>query len=120
MLVALETRPRSISMLLADTLARTMTRTGRRTRLDTDIKPVSEFRANAAGLIDQLRTNGRPLVLTQRGHSAAVVIGVAEYERLLDEIELLRDVREGEDQIAAGAFFSNREAKAELRRRLRK
>ena len=44
--------------------------------LDTDIKPVTEFRARAAELLDQVRSTGRPLVLTQRGHSAAVLIGV--------------------------------------------
>jgi prevent-host-death family protein len=97
-----------------------MRRTAKRINLGSDIKPVSEFRANAAGLIDQMKASGRPLVLTQRGRSAAVVLDVIEYERLLSEIELLRDIREGEDQIAAGAFLSNREAKAELRRRLRK
>ena len=95
---------------------------GRTTRihLDRDIKPVSEFRANAAGLINQMKTSGRPLVLTQRGHAAAVVLDVTEYERLVSEIELLRDVREAEDQVAAGGFLSNRKAKAELRTRLRK
>jgi hypothetical protein len=48
------------------------------------------------------------------------LLDVTEYERLLSEIELLRDVREAEDQIAAGAVLSNRDAKAELRRRLRR
>ena len=45
----------------------------RQPRLDTDIRPVSEFRANVADLIEQVRNSGRPLVLTQRGHSAAVL-----------------------------------------------
>ena len=96
-----------------------MRRTARRVNLDKDIKPVSEFRANAAELIDQLRNTGRPLVLTQRGRSAAVLLAVVDYERLLEEIELLRDVREAEKQIKSGRVLSNREAKAELRRRLR-
>ncbi|MEO8380578.1 MAG: type II toxin-antitoxin system Phd/YefM family antitoxin [Acidobacteriota bacterium] len=95
-----------------------MRRTSERVNLEQDIKPVSEFRANAAGLIDQVRSSGRPLVLTQRGHSAAVLLDVIQYERLLGEIELLRDVREAEDQIAAGAVLSNGDAKTELRRRL--
>jgi antitoxin YefM len=97
-----------------------MRRTHRRVNLENDIKPVSEFRANAAGLIEHVRTSGRPLVLTQRGHSSAVALDVSEYERLMSEIELLRDVREAEEQIAAGVVLSNRDAKAELRRRLRK
>jgi prevent-host-death family protein len=89
----------------------------RRVKLHKDIKPVSEFRANAAELIEQVKASGRPLVLTQRGHSAAVVLDVAEYERMVEEIELLSDVRTAMQQIEAGEAVSNRDAKAELRRR---
>jgi prevent-host-death family protein len=92
-------------------------RSTRRFRLDTDIKPVSEFRANAAELIEQVKTSGRPLVLTQRGHSAAVVLDVSEYEQMVDEIDVLRDIHTAVQQIDAGLGVSNREAKAELRRR---
>lgn len=89
----------------------------RRLKLHTDIKPVSEFRANAAELIEHVRKSGRPLVLTQRGHSAAVVLDVNEYERMVEEIELLTDVRTAVAQIESGQGISNRDAKAELRRR---
>lgn len=99
------------------TLRCTMAHTSRQVRLDTDIKPVSEFRANAAELIEKVRTTGRPLVLTQRGHSAAVVLDVVDYQRMVDEVELLRDVRTAVQQIEAGKGISNRAAKAELRRR---
>jgi len=90
---------------------------GRRVNLNTDIKPVSEFRANAAELIEHVKNSGRPLVLTQRGHSAAVVLDVGEYERMVEKIELLSDVRTAVQQIDAGEAVSNRDAKAELRRR---
>jgi antitoxin YefM len=96
-----------------------MARTSRRLKLDTDIRPVSEFRANAAELIEEVRASGRPLVLTQRGHSAAVVLDVVEYEKLIDEIEVLRDVATALQQLDAGKGISHREAKAELRRRFR-
>jgi len=89
----------------------------RHPKLDRDIKPVSDFRANAAELIDEVRRSGRPLVLTQRGHSAAVVLGVAEYERMVEEIEMLSDVRTAIKEIDEGRGVSNRDAKAELRRR---
>ena len=89
-----------------------------RPKYDTDIRPVSEFRANAAALIERIRESGRPLILTQRGHSAAVVLDVAAFQEMLEEIELLRDVRTAEKQIRAGKGVSNREAKAELRRRM--
>jgi prevent-host-death family protein len=89
----------------------------RRVNLNSDIRPVSEFRAKAAELIEQIKTSGRPLVLTQRGHSAAVVLDVAEYQKMVEEIDLLRDVRTALDQGEAGQVMSNRDAKAGLRRR---
>jgi len=89
----------------------------RRPRLNSDIKPVSEFRANAAELIDHVKSSRRPLVLTRRGHSAAVLLDVAEYERMVEEIELLSDVRTAMEQLAAGQGVSNRAAEAELRKR---
>ena len=88
-----------------------------RPKLDRDVKPVSEFRANAAELIEQVRTNRRPLVLTQRGHSAAVVLDVEDFEGMVEELELLRDVRTAVEQVESGRVLSNRAAKAELRRR---
>ncbi len=86
----------------------------RRIQLNEDIKPVTEFRANAAALIDQVRATRRPLVLTQRGYSAAVVIDVAEYERLLEEIDLLRDIQTAEAQVAAGEGVPHEEARAQV------
>jgi antitoxin YefM len=92
----------------------------RRPSLVKDIKPVSEFRANAAKLIDRVRDTGRPLVLTQRGHSAAVVLDVDEYENLLEEVELLRDIQLAEKQIESGKGVANAKAKQEIRKRLRR
>jgi prevent-host-death family protein len=89
----------------------------RHLRIATDIKPVSEFRANAAGMIEQVKASGRPLVLTQRGESAAVLLDVAVYQELIEELELLSDVRISMKQIDEGKGLSNRKAKAELRRR---
>ncbi len=88
-----------------------------RLEVNTDIKPVSEFRAKAADLIERVRSTRRPLVLTQRGRSAAVVVAVDDYEQLVEEVETLRDIRAAEGQINSGRKVSNREAKAQLRRR---
>ena len=86
-------------------------------RIATDIKPVSDFRANAAEMIEQVKTSGRPLVLTQRGESAAVLLDVAVYQELIEELELLSDVRTAMKQVELGQVMSNAAAKAELRKR---
>lgn len=89
-----------------------------RIHLGQDIKQLSEFRANAAALIKRLQTTRRPLVLTQRGHSAAVVLDVQEYERLLEEVDLLRDVYAAEQELDAGGGVPHEHVKAQLRSRL--
>ena len=80
-----------------------------------DIQPVTEFRANAAQFIEQVQATGEPVVLTQHGKSAAVLLDVRSYEGLLDELALLRDVRTAERQVAAGKTLTH----AAVARRLR-
>jgi antitoxin YefM len=83
----------------------------RRIHFKEDIKPVTEFRARAAALIEQVRETKRALVLTQRGVSAAVVLDVDEYERMAEELELLRDIHAAEKQLAEGRGVSHQQAR---------
>ncbi len=86
----------------------------------SDVRPLTEFRANIARYIDELESRDRPLILTQHGHSAAVLLSVAQYEKLIEELELARDVRAGEEELAAGEAIPARSARAEVLRRLEK
>jgi prevent-host-death family protein len=87
-------------------------------RPSTDVLPITEFRANTSTLLNQLHTTKRPVVLTQHGRGAAVVMDVSVYEGMLDEIALLRDIRIAEEQIARGEGSSHEEVVARLRARL--
>ena len=62
---------------------RTGCRSMERINLEEDIRPLSEFRAHTASFVDHVKRTGRPLVLTQHGKSAAVLLDVREYQRLL-------------------------------------
>ena len=83
-----------------------------------DIQPVTEFRANTAQFIEQVQETGEPVILTQHGRSAAVLLDVESYESLMDELALLRDVRTAEEQIAAGNGRSHTAIAKTLRGRL--
>jgi antitoxin YefM len=74
----------------------------KRLRLDEDIRPLSEFQANPARLLEELRATRRALVLTEEGRSSAVVIDVSDFESLLEELETLREIYLAEQQIASG------------------
>ncbi|NTW53021.1 MAG: type II toxin-antitoxin system Phd/YefM family antitoxin [Chlorobiaceae bacterium] len=57
--------------------------------LENDIRPLSEFRANTASLVTQVRKTGRPLVLTQHGKSAVVLLDVRLYQSMLSACDRL-------------------------------
>jgi len=61
-------------------------------QLDQDIRSLSDFRANAASFIEQVKSERRPLVITQHGKSSAVLIDVEDYQKMLDKIQLLEEL----------------------------
>ena len=82
-----------------------------------DIQPVTEFRANAAQVIQQVRETGDPVFLTQHGRGAAVLLDIGAYEALVDELALLKDVRQAEEEIAAGRGRTHEAVAGRLRGR---
>ena len=61
-----------------------------------NILPVSDLRQDAAKILKQLREKKEPIVITQRGRAAAVIIGVEAYEKSEHDKELLRLLAKGE------------------------
>lgn len=59
-------------------------------------------------------------MLTQQGKSAAVLLDVDEYERLVYRAQLMDDVADAERQIDAGEGVEHAAARAELLRRLKR
>lgn len=78
-----------------------------RIKLDKDIMPISEFRANATSLIDKVNRTKRPLLITQHGKGSAILIDVEEYEALIERVELLEDIREAETDIRNGRVYTS-------------
>ena len=84
-------------------------------RLSRDVCPLTDFRAASARIIKRVRSTNQPMVLTQHGRSAAVLLGIEAYESLIDEIELLRDVRDAEDAAVAGMLVEQSRVETRLR-----
>ena len=91
-----------------------------RLRPTEDVRPLSEFRANAASVVQQVKGTKRPVILTVHGRSAAVLLDVGEYDALMDQLELLRDVRTAEKQLQKGQGVSHAKAQAKVLSRLRR
>ena len=66
------------------------------------IVPVSDLRDDAANILDRLKKSREPVVITQRGRAAAVLLSIEEYERSEHEREILRLLAQGDKEVAAG------------------
>jgi prevent-host-death family protein len=70
-----------------------------------NIIPVSDLRQDAANILKKLNKNNEPLIITQRGRAAAVLMGVEAYEKAEHEKELLRLLAKGDKEIESGEGF---------------
>ncbi len=72
----------------------------------TNIKPISYFKAHASEMLDTLRETSAPYVITQNGEAAAILVDPVEYDRMLEAIEMLKLIRQGESEIRKGQVLS--------------
>lgn len=84
-------------------------------KFSEDVHPVSELRRRAHELVGQTRRTGRPVLITQRGRGAAVLVSVDEWERREEREELLAAILRGERDFAEGRVVDEDEALARIR-----
>lgn len=67
-----------------------------------NIIPVSDLRQDAAKVLKWVKDSREPVVITQRGRAAAVMLSVEAFEQSERDRELLRLLAKGEREIEAG------------------
>jgi prevent-host-death family protein len=88
--------------------------------LSNDIEPLSEFRKKSADFVKRLKKEKNPIVLTQHGKSAAVLLDVTEYERISKKMEMLEDLLEAKQQVEQGNTLNMKDAKKRIEDHLTK
>ena len=71
-------------------------------RIAEDIIPLGDFKANASRLLRGLPTRTTPLIVTQNGRPAGVLLSPASYDRLMARDALLASIRKGLEDSEAG------------------
>ncbi len=66
------------------------------------IIPITDLRQDAATVLRRVRDSKEPVVITQRGRAAAVLMSAEAYARAEHDRELLRLLARGQKEIAAG------------------
>ncbi|MBI4543771.1 MAG: type II toxin-antitoxin system Phd/YefM family antitoxin [Gemmatimonadetes bacterium] len=82
------------------------------------IIPITELRQEAARALRRLRRSQEPVVITQRGRAAAVMLSVEAYEQAERERQILLILARGEREIARGEGRALAEVLAEADRLL--
>ncbi len=83
-------------------------------QIANDILPVGEFKSSLASVLDRLRECGRPIVITQNGRPAAVLLPPEDFDRLLETERFLASVREGLADVQSGRLLSDDELEREI------
>jgi prevent-host-death family protein len=60
-----------------------------------DVRLITDFRNRAAEILAQVKATKRPVVITQKGKSAAVLLDAELYERQQNLLELLQKIAKG-------------------------
>lgn len=89
-------------------------------RVSEDVVPVGQFKAEAKKWLARARETGQPLVITQNGRPAAVMLSPAEYDRLTERERFVADVSAGLDDADAGRLLTLAQSRERLGRRRRK
>ena len=96
-----------------------------RPRLDKDVVSYTECRQTLADCMQRTRRTHRPLVITQNGHAASILLDISDFENLWSENEALREreqlsisVEISRAQFERGEFISHQALTARLKKML--
>ena len=91
----------------------------RAVRVSEDILPVSEFKAQAAECFRRIAQTGQPIVITQNGKAAGVLLSPGEFDRLSEQARFVAAVQEGLADADAGELRDHAEVVERMRARRR-
>jgi antitoxin YefM len=79
-----------------------------------DIVPVAEFKVQISKYLNNIRSTGRPMVITQNGKPAGVLLSPDDFDELVYQKSLIESVNRGLSDIEKGNDFTTKELYAEL------
>ena len=77
--------------------------------ISRDFLPIAKFKARASEVINRVRTERRPTVITLNGEPAAVLISPRDYDRLMYEDRVRDAITQGLDDEREGRLLSTEE-----------
>lgn len=84
------------------------------TKFSEDVIPLSDLKVNPGKVVNRAKNSHRPILVTSRGRGIAVVQGLDDYEKNIEEREFMRAVAQGLMDIKEGNELELDEAKKKL------
>jgi prevent-host-death family protein len=84
-------------------------------RISEDIVPISEFKAQAAEYLHRVTATGQPIIITQNGKAAGVLMSPREFDRLSEQARFVAAVQEGLADADAGLLHDHNEVAERMR-----
>ena len=85
--------------------------------ISNDIVPVAEFKVQISKYLNSIRSTGRPMVITQNGKPAGVLLSPDDFDELVYQKSLIESISRGLSDIQNGNIFTTDELRAELEKR---
>ena len=82
--------------------------------ISNDIVPVAEFKVQISKYLNSIKTTGRPMVITQNGKPAGVLLSPDDFDELVYQKSLIESINRGLFDIQKGNIFTTDELRAEL------
>ncbi len=86
-------------------------------KFSEDIVPIGEFKSQSAQWLAKVRKSGQPIVITQNGKPAGILISPAEYDHMREKELFIKSVKEGLVDADDGRVIAISKVKAELNQR---
>jgi len=87
-----------------------------RLNISTDIIPIGEFKKQMANWLKTTKNTGRPLIITQNGKPAAVVVSPEDFDNMEYTRNFMQSVNQGLKDISSGKAFNTEQLKNELKK----
>ena len=79
-----------------------------------DIVPIGKFKTNLSQWFENVRKSGHPLVITQNGKPAGVLLSPSEYDEMVYKQAFLESIKKGIDDADSGRVYDTDQMKSEL------
>lgn len=75
--------------------------------ISQNVVSLSDFKNKASKMINEIRSSRRPVVITQNGKAAAVLISPSDYDLFSEQLRFVESVQRGLEDVKDGRIFSD-------------